>query len=112
MFMYFRCFNGRCGVLTVEIEHVDVNTLEELEREGIDIEPKPFTIRIIQVQDHISCCVLKVLWSFLKSYSLQESTYNDAIMQDKYLQKVHFKQHDVALADFKKVWIYSLVWNK
>jgi hypothetical protein len=46
--------NCRCGVLTVEIEHVDVETLEELESEGVDIEPKPITIRIIQVHIFMS----------------------------------------------------------
>ena len=39
----------RCGVLTVEIEHVDVATLEKLEQQGVDCEPRASTIRIIQV---------------------------------------------------------------
>ena len=39
----------RCGVLTVEIEHVDVETLEKLEQQGVDCQPKASTIRIIQV---------------------------------------------------------------
>jgi len=39
----------RCGVLTVEIEHVDVDTLEKLEKQGVDCQPKASTIRIIQV---------------------------------------------------------------
>lgn len=39
----------RCGVLTVEIEHVDVETLEKLELQGVDCQPKASTIRIIQV---------------------------------------------------------------
>ena len=39
----------RCGVLTVEIEHVDVATLEKLEKQGVDCQPKASTIRIIQV---------------------------------------------------------------
>lgn len=65
-----REFAKGCGALTVEIEHVDVETLEELEREGVDIEPKPSTIRIIQ---------------------------------DKYLQKLHFDKHGVALPNFRKI---------
>ncbi|KAK1583862.1 hypothetical protein Q3G72_027704 [Acer saccharum] len=40
-----------CGVLTVEIEHVDVATLEELEQQGVDCHPKASTIRIIQIDD-------------------------------------------------------------
>lgn len=43
-----REFATGCGVLTVEIEHVDVDTLDALSREGVDIEPKPSTIRTIQ----------------------------------------------------------------
>ncbi|CAN1729383.1 Phosphoribosylaminoimidazole carboxylase, chloroplastic (Fragment) [Linum perenne] len=38
----------RCGVLTVEIEHVDVATLERLEHQGVDCQPKASTIRTIQ----------------------------------------------------------------
>jgi hypothetical protein len=48
-----REFAKGCGALTVEIEHVDVETLESLARENVDIEPKPFTIRIIQVSPTI-----------------------------------------------------------
>ena len=44
-----REFAKDCGALTVEIEHVDVETLEALAREGVDVEPKPSTIRVIQV---------------------------------------------------------------
>ena len=39
----------RCDVLTVEIEHVDVETMEMLEQLGVDCQPKVSTIRIIQV---------------------------------------------------------------
>ncbi|GMH13209.1 hypothetical protein Nepgr_015050 [Nepenthes gracilis] len=41
-------FAKRCEVLTVEIEHVDVATLEKLEQQGVDCQPKASTIRIIQ----------------------------------------------------------------
>ncbi|KAK8452622.1 hypothetical protein SEVIR_5G139300v4 [Setaria viridis] len=44
-----REFAKRCGVLTVEIEHVDAVTLEKLEKQGVDCEPKASTIMIIQV---------------------------------------------------------------
>ncbi|GMY20656.1 phosphoribosylaminoimidazole carboxylase, chloroplastic-like isoform X1, partial [Fagus crenata] len=54
-------------VLTVEIEHVDVETMEMLEQLGVDCQPKASTIRIIQ---------------------------------DKYLQKVHFSQHAIPLPEF------------
>ncbi|KAM7251537.1 hypothetical protein ACFE04_023420 [Oxalis oulophora] len=63
-------FAKRCGVLTVEIEHVDVATLEKLEQQGVDCQPKASTIRIIQ---------------------------------DKYLQKVHFSRHGVPLPEFMQI---------
>ncbi|MQL78824.1 hypothetical protein Taro_011262 [Colocasia esculenta] len=44
-----REFAKRCGVVTVEIEHVDAVTLEKLEEQGVDCQPKASTIRIIQV---------------------------------------------------------------
>lgn len=43
-----REFAKRCGVLTVEIEHVDADALEMLERQGVTCEPKASTIRTIQ----------------------------------------------------------------
>ncbi|XAR53564.1 Phosphoribosylaminoimidazole carboxylase [Bertholletia excelsa] len=63
-------FSKRCGVLTVEIEHVDVETLEKLEERGVDCQPKASTIRIIQ---------------------------------DKYLQKVHFSGHAIPLPEFMQI---------
>ncbi|GMI91713.1 hypothetical protein like AT2G37690 [Hibiscus trionum] len=42
-------FAKRCRVFTVEIEHVDVATLEKLEQQGLDCEPKASTIQIIQL---------------------------------------------------------------
>ena len=41
-------------VLTVEIEHVDVTTLIEIEKEGlIEVQPSPATVQLIQVS---GCC--------------------------------------------------------
>ncbi|MCL7034986.1 hypothetical protein MKW94_025066 [Papaver nudicaule] len=63
-------FAKKCGVLTFEIEHVDVATLEKLEKQGVDCQPKACTIRIIQ---------------------------------DKYLQKVHFSQHGIPMPEFREI---------
>lgn len=42
-------FAKGCDVLTVEIEHVDVDALEAAaEQSGVDVQPTPTTIRIIQ----------------------------------------------------------------
>jgi phosphoribosylaminoimidazole carboxylase len=38
-----------CDILTVEIEHVDADVLEEVEKEGLcEVQPSPWTIRLIQ----------------------------------------------------------------
>ncbi|KAF7852148.1 hypothetical protein BT93_L0538 [Corymbia citriodora subsp. variegata] len=63
-------FAKRCGILTVEIEHVDAASLEKLEQHGVDCQPKASTIRIIQ---------------------------------DKYLQKVHFSRHGIPLPEFMQI---------
>eukprot|EP00947_MAST-08B_sp_MAST-8B-sp1_P004137 g4137.t1 len=42
------CKESGCKVLTVEIEHVNVDALAALEAEGVDVQPAPETIRIIQ----------------------------------------------------------------
>ncbi|KAF7152251.1 hypothetical protein RHSIM_Rhsim01G0186900 [Rhododendron simsii] len=63
-------FAKRCSVLTFEIEHVNVETLEKLEQRGLDVQPKASTIQIIQ---------------------------------DKYLQKVHFSHHGIPLPKFMKI---------
>ncbi|KAI5659979.1 hypothetical protein M9H77_28772 [Catharanthus roseus] len=63
-------FAKRCGVLTIEIEHVDAATLEKLEQQGVDCQPRASTIRIIQ---------------------------------DKYLQKVHFSRHAIPLPKFMQI---------
>jgi len=41
-------FGKKCDLITYEIEHVNTKALEKLESEGIDIFPKPSTLKIIQ----------------------------------------------------------------
>jgi phosphoribosylaminoimidazole carboxylase len=42
-------FATGCDVLTVEIEHIDADALEAVgKRSGVDVEPTPATVRIIQ----------------------------------------------------------------
>lgn len=63
----------QCDVLTVEIEHVNVDALDQVKKEygdKVDIQPTPDTIRLIQ---------------------------------DKYLQKKHFIEQKVATADAQSV---------
>lgn len=43
-------FAGGVDVLTVEIEHIDADALEEVVQQlGVEVEPTPATLRIIQV---------------------------------------------------------------
>ena len=53
----------RCDVLTIEIEHVDVATMEILEQQGVDCQPKASTIRIIQV-----CFSLTLPFGYWKTF--------------------------------------------
>lgn len=41
-------FGSKCDVLTIEIEHVNVAALFQLEAEGVKVYPNPEAIRIIQ----------------------------------------------------------------
>ena len=41
-------FAKDCDVVTVEIEHIDIAALEELEEQGIDVQPCSSTLKIIQ----------------------------------------------------------------
>ena len=40
----------RCNILTFEIEHVNVDALEEAERRGVYVEPRAATVAVIQVR--------------------------------------------------------------
>ena len=41
-------FGKKCDLVTYEIEHVNTKALERLELEGIDVFPRPSTLKIIQ----------------------------------------------------------------
>ena len=57
-------------MVTVEIEHIDCGALDELVKNGIDVQPTPKTLRTIQ---------------------------------DKYAQKVHFRDNNVKIGPFMDV---------
>ena len=63
-------FAKDCDVVTVEIEHIDCDALDELVKNGIDVQPTPKTLRTIQ---------------------------------DKYAQKVHFRDNNVKIGPFMDV---------
>ncbi len=60
----------RCDVLTVEIEHVDVETMEMLEQLGVDCQPKASTIRIIQVCFNLSLQIWEIWIHFFYTHTL------------------------------------------
>lgn len=39
---------AKCDVITIEIEHVNADTLADLQKTGVEVHPSPETIRIIQ----------------------------------------------------------------
>ncbi|TND02596.1 MAG: 5-(carboxyamino)imidazole ribonucleotide synthase [Bacteroidetes bacterium] len=41
-------FGKKCDLLTIEIEHVNVDALEKLEKEGLTVYPQPQILRMIQ----------------------------------------------------------------
>lgn len=41
-------FGKKCNVLTIEIEHVNLDALEQLETEGVLVYPSPKTLRLIK----------------------------------------------------------------
>ncbi len=41
-------FGKDCELLTVEIEHVNVSALEQLEKSGVVVYPRPSTLRLVQ----------------------------------------------------------------
>jgi len=61
-------------VITIEIEHVNVAPLEELEKAGRIVQPTPATIRIIQVCTYV-CILCKILLLLLIS-SVSSHTLN------------------------------------
>lgn len=38
-----------CDMITAEIEHVDCDVLEELEIQGVNVQPHSSTFRVVQV---------------------------------------------------------------
>src|ERR1700710_1864371 len=64
----------KCDVLTIEIEHVDADILAELEAEGVVIEPKPETIKIIQDKFIQKQHLIKHGIPVAESYALPENT--------------------------------------
>jgi phosphoribosylaminoimidazole carboxylase (NCAIR synthetase) len=43
-----KAFAETCDVVTVEIEHIDVEALRELSAAGVDVQPTPETLATIQ----------------------------------------------------------------
>lgn len=73
----------QCDILTVEIEHVDTDVLEEIAEQGVDVVIDGRMVkRKVEVQPS---------WRTLR------------MIQDKYLQKQHLVENGVAVAEFVAV---------
>jgi phosphoribosylaminoimidazole carboxylase len=71
----------RCDVLTVEIEHVDVDVLKEIAMEGVEVKDgKDGKPRMKKVVTHPS-------WETL------------SLIRDKYLQKQHYAKRELPIAE-------------
>jgi phosphoribosylaminoimidazole carboxylase len=78
-------------VITTEIEHINCDALEELEKSGCSVQPHSSTFRLIQV-------TITVLFSdLLLLLSLH------FLSQNKYLQKVHLSEHSIPLPEFCEI---------
>lgn len=101
-------------MLTVEIEHVDVDALETAAAQfSLDVEPTPHTLRLIQVSQLTNSNKASQLVQHMALASLlphyQEGSWQhgseswNAMLQDKYVQKQHFRQAQVPVGDFLEV---------
>jgi phosphoribosylaminoimidazole carboxylase len=70
----------RCDMITVEIEHVDTEVLEEIATEGVQVTAPDGTTSRKMIQVHPS-------WKSLR------------LIQDKYLQKEHFRENGIPVAE-------------
>lgn len=75
-------FGKTVNVLTIEIEHVNVEALEQLEREGVNVYPQPAVIRTIQDK--------RVQKQFYKNNLIPTADFVLVENQDEVHQHVHF----------------------
>ena len=71
---------GRCDILTVEIEHVDTEVLEDIAENGIQVSTGDGSKAAKRVAVHPS-------WKSIR------------LIQDKYLQKEHFRKESLPVAE-------------
>jgi len=71
---------ARCDILTVEIEHVDTEVLEDIANNGVQISTEDGSKATKKVTVHPS-------WKSLR------------LIQDKYLQKEHFSREKLPIAE-------------
>ena len=53
-------FGKKVDVLTIEIENINVDALEDLEKEGLKVYPSSKTLRTIQNKANKSCFMLTI----------------------------------------------------
>jgi len=82
-------FGKQFDILTIEIEHVNVDALEQLEREGRQVFPQPHILRIIQDK--------RTQKQFLNAHNIPTA---DFVLIDL---PAHLEQHTAFLPAFLKV---------
>ena len=79
-------FGKKVDIITIEIEHVNVNALYKLEKEGIDVYPSPSNIELIQNKG--------VQKDFFKKNKIPTSDYrrfDNKKMLSAYISKTEFR---------------------
>ena len=84
-------FGKKVNLLTIEIENVNIDALDQLEKEGLEIYPKPKDIRIIQNKAHQK--------SFYKNHSIPTADFYHYTYKD---ELIHAYNHTIV--DFPFVW--------
>ena len=84
-------FGKKVDLLTIEIENVNIDALDQLEKEGLKIYPKPKDIRIIQNKAHQK--------NFYKNHSIPTADFNHYAYKD---ELIHACNHSIVAFPF--VW--------
>ena len=90
-------FGKKVDIITIEIEHVNVNALYKLEIEGIDVYPSPSNIELIQNKG--------VQKDFFKKIKFRHLIIKGLIIK-KYYQRIFLKLNlDILLCGNLRRWV-------
>ena len=84
-------FGKKVNLLTIEIENVNIDALDQLEKEGLEIYPKPKDIRIIQNKAHQK--------SFYENHSIPTADFYHYAYKDELIHA-----YNNSIVNFPFVW--------